>query len=98
LGKTFWDVPVDIRYSKGGRVYTVTGTAYACEHLTTSWPDGAHGPSYYRAILACCDTVDGSIAHAIARSSFVEAARDALILHDGRWSAPHFTGQSASLI
>jgi hypothetical protein len=83
VSKIVWDAPVDIRYSDGGRVYTVTTTAYAYEHLMTSWPDGAHGPSYFRAILAC-DTVDCMTARAAARSAFIDAARDALILDDGR--------------
>ena len=82
MRKTVWTSPVDIRYAKSGPVHTVSTSAFALEHLTTIWPDGAHGPSFYRAILACGDTPGGAIARDLARSAFIAAARDAAILSD----------------
>jgi hypothetical protein len=79
MGHAYWTAPVDVLYPNCGRAHAVTTTVHACEHLLTNWPDRAHLPSYYQAILACFDAIDGKHPHSAARLAFVAAARDARI-------------------
>lgn len=84
MGNAYWTAPVDVLYPNCGRAHAVTTTAHACEHLLTNWPDWAHLPSYYKAILACLDAIDGKRSHSKARLAFAAAAGDARILSDER--------------
>ena len=79
MTKTFWKLPVDVRLHNAVRIRTITTSPLAFEFLTTMWPDAAHGPSFYKAILACYDAEDGKVSHDVARSAFLSASDDALI-------------------
>jgi hypothetical protein len=77
MSKSYWTVPVDIRLAGIPRIRTITTSGFAFECLTTMWPVGSHGPSFYSAILACFDAIDGRSSHLVARHAFIKAARDA---------------------
>lgn len=75
----YWTRPVDVTLEGLNNRRTITATCFACECLLTLWPD-RRGPAYYRALKACSEAMRGRQDQSVARSAFIDAAREARIL------------------
>ncbi|MBX9455790.1 MAG: DUF982 domain-containing protein [Rhizobium sp.] len=76
----YWDEPVDVTLDGFDHRRTIVATFYACECLLTLWPN-RQGPAYEQALKTCAEAVrSGTVDHAMARTAFIEAAREARVL------------------
>jgi hypothetical protein len=75
-----------------GKLRTIASVAEAAEFLLNEWP-GKRGRLHGLAQQACLEAMDGSATGDMARSVFVEAAKEADIYVEGNIASAVIPGQ-----
>ena len=82
--RQWWEVTVGV-YLEGGRIRWISNTEDAAQALLSSWPAGSerHRPKYAAARLVCLQALSGKTTPERARTTFLDAAKEAGIYIEG---------------